>query len=234
MIGRDRQARDLPLDAHLHTDLSPDSDVADRFVRGAGRRARDRRARHHRPRRLRPVGAGLRAHDVQPARARRPRGRRALGRPRRGDPVRRRDHLGSTLGGGHPGPPGATRLRLRDRLGPRLPRLAVRGRQRRRLGRGPVARRDRRAVLRRGRGRCADRPVRRDRPHRLREALPRPARDRHRPRRAPPSCTSRSCAPWSRAGPPWRSTRAACGNRPARRIRRRRSSPAIASWAGRP
>src|SRR3712207_3071773 len=24
---RDRQARDLPLDAHLHTDLSPDSDV---------------------------------------------------------------------------------------------------------------------------------------------------------------------------------------------------------------
>ena len=25
--GRDRQARDLPLDAHLHTDLSPDSDV---------------------------------------------------------------------------------------------------------------------------------------------------------------------------------------------------------------
>ena len=27
MTTRDRQARDLPLDAHLHTDLSPDSDV---------------------------------------------------------------------------------------------------------------------------------------------------------------------------------------------------------------
>lgn len=27
MTGPDRQARDLPLDAHLHTDLSPDSDV---------------------------------------------------------------------------------------------------------------------------------------------------------------------------------------------------------------
>ncbi|HYH93844.1 MAG TPA: histidinol-phosphatase HisJ family protein [Candidatus Saccharimonadales bacterium] len=27
MMSRDRQARDLPLDAHLHTDLSPDSDV---------------------------------------------------------------------------------------------------------------------------------------------------------------------------------------------------------------
>lgn len=27
MISIDRQARDLPLDAHLHTNLSPDSDV---------------------------------------------------------------------------------------------------------------------------------------------------------------------------------------------------------------
>ncbi len=36
----DRQARDLPLDAHLHTDLSPDSDVPDRRLRRGRRRAR--------------------------------------------------------------------------------------------------------------------------------------------------------------------------------------------------
>ena len=36
MILADRQARDLPLDAHLHTDLSPDSDVPiDDFARQA-------------------------------------------------------------------------------------------------------------------------------------------------------------------------------------------------------
>jgi histidinol-phosphatase (PHP family) len=35
----DRQARDLPLDAHLHTDLSPDSDVPiDAFAAGAAER----------------------------------------------------------------------------------------------------------------------------------------------------------------------------------------------------
>jgi histidinol-phosphatase (PHP family) len=39
MISRDRQARDLPLDAHLHTDLSPDSDVPiDVFAEQAARR----------------------------------------------------------------------------------------------------------------------------------------------------------------------------------------------------
>lgn len=35
-MSRDRQARDLPLDAHLHTDLSPDSDVPiDEYARAA-------------------------------------------------------------------------------------------------------------------------------------------------------------------------------------------------------
>ncbi len=35
-VSRDRQARDLPLDAHLHTDLSPDSDVPiDEYARAA-------------------------------------------------------------------------------------------------------------------------------------------------------------------------------------------------------
>jgi histidinol-phosphatase (PHP family) len=35
-VSRDRQARDLPLDAHLHTDLSPDSDVPiDAYARAA-------------------------------------------------------------------------------------------------------------------------------------------------------------------------------------------------------
>jgi histidinol-phosphatase (PHP family) len=36
IVSRDRQARDLPLDAHLHTDLSPDSDVPiDAYARAA-------------------------------------------------------------------------------------------------------------------------------------------------------------------------------------------------------
>ena len=39
MTRIDRQARDLPLDAHLHTDLSPDSDVPiDTFARQAAER----------------------------------------------------------------------------------------------------------------------------------------------------------------------------------------------------
>ena len=39
MSAIDRQARDLPLDAHLHTDLSPDSDVPiDAFARQAAER----------------------------------------------------------------------------------------------------------------------------------------------------------------------------------------------------
>ena len=93
MIDRP-QARDLPLDAHLHTDLSPDSDVPiDAFAAQAVERGH-RRDRHHRPRRLRAGRAGLRLHDVRAARADRPRGRRALGRPWRRHPVRRGDHLG--------------------------------------------------------------------------------------------------------------------------------------------
>jgi histidinol-phosphatase (PHP family) len=36
VIEQDRRARDLPLDSHLHTDLSPDSDVPiDSFARQA-------------------------------------------------------------------------------------------------------------------------------------------------------------------------------------------------------
>ena len=59
-----RNRRDLPLDAHLHTDQSPDSDGPDRRLRGAGGRARDRRDRDHRPRRLRAARPGLRLHDA--------------------------------------------------------------------------------------------------------------------------------------------------------------------------
>ena len=52
-----------------------------------------------------PSAPGLRRHDVRPARADGPRGRRALGRSRRHDPVRRGDHVGPSLGGGHPRAP---------------------------------------------------------------------------------------------------------------------------------
>ena len=58
--------------------------------------------------------------------------------------------------------------------------------------------RDRRAVLRRGPRRDPVRAVRHDRPPRLREALPDPARDAGRPRRRGRSCTSRCSRPSSR------------------------------------
>ena len=80
----------------------------------------------------------------------------------------------------------APRLRLHHRLGPCRRRLPVHAGERRRLGRRPVPRRDRRAVLRRGGGRRAFRPVRHARPHRLREALPRTPCDRRRTWRPPP------------------------------------------------
>ncbi len=118
----------------------------------------------------------------------------------RADPLRGRDHLGPRW-----------EADIREHLARHaydfvigsvhdLSRLAVRPPTRRRLGRGPVACRDRRALVRRGRGRRPVRAVRRDRPHRLRQALPLPARHAGRPSRPPRSCTSRSCAPWSRAG----------------------------------
>ena len=155
MTPTDRQARDLPLDAHLHTDLSPDSNVPDRRLRAAGARARDRRDRHHRPRRLRARRAGLRATrrstTANGSSATRPSagGRRAshirfgveltYDRSWEADI---RDHLRRhaydfTIGSVHD--PASTRRTARARVA--------------RLGRGPVAGRDRRAVLRRGRGR---------------------------------------------------------------------------------
>ena len=134
----------------------------------------------------------------------------------RRDPVRGGAHLRPLVGGRHPRPPRPPRLRLHDRLRPRSGRIRrtiparvaawVEGR--------PLAR-DRRAVLRRGRGRGPLRPVRHARPPRRRQALPPSAR--HEARRSParPSCTSRSCARSSRAGRRSRSTPAASATRSA-------------------
>ena len=76
----DRQARDLPLDAHLHTDLSPDSDVpidayaAQAVERGIAELAITDHVDFE------PGAPGYALHDVRAARAGRPRGGRALGR----------------------------------------------------------------------------------------------------------------------------------------------------------
>ena len=75
------QARDLPLDSHLHTDLSPDSDVPIDVYAALARGARDRRARDHRPRGLRSARSGLsttpRSRIASGASARRPSGGRS-------------------------------------------------------------------------------------------------------------------------------------------------------------
>ena len=148
------------------------------------------------------------------------------------DPLRRRADLRPLVGGRHPRPPGPPRLRLHDRIGPRSGRLAVPPAPRRRLGRGPVAGRDRRALLRRGRGGCPVGAVRCHRPHRRRQALPLPARQAGR---------LRGRAGALRADParPRRERHGARGQhqRPALRDRRdrsrtRRSSRASASSAG--
>ena len=229
----DRQARDLPLDAHLHTDLSPDSAVPiDAYARrpssAASPRSRSPTTSTSRP--ARPATA--RRTFAQRERVVREAAERWADR---GVAIRFgveitydsryaaeiRDHLAQP------------RLRLRHRLRPRLPRLAVRRRQRRRLGRRPVARRDRRAVLRRGRGRRPHRAVRRDRPPRLRQALPGAARDHRGPGRRPGAVRADPARRSSRAARRSRSTRAACASRPRRPTRRRRSSRASARSGGR-
>ena len=213
---------DLPLDAHLHTDLSPDSDVPiDAYAR-AGRRARDRRDRDHRPRRLRarrrPAYAFATFEDRE--RVVREAAERWAAAGRR-DPVRRRDHLRPRAT--RPTSATTSRRHAYDFVigcvhvcadSPFTPsRVAawVAGRPLAEivapyfdevLGGDPV------------------RPVRHDRPPRLRQALPRAARDARRaspPRR---SCTSRSSRRSSRPAPRSRSTRAASASRRARRTRR--------------
>ena len=135
----DRQARDLPLDAHLHTDLSPDSNVPiDTYAAAALERGIAEIAiTDHVD--FEPGAPAFALHDLRGPRADRPRRRRALGTAGRPDPVRGRAHLRPLVGGGHPRPPRAARLRLHDRVGPRPGRLAVQPAQRRGLGRGPIA-----------------------------------------------------------------------------------------------
>ena len=229
----DRQARDLPLDAHIHTNLSPDSNVADRRLRGVGARARDRRDRDHRPRRFRARRAGLRvtrrsriangssaaprnAGDRRASRSASASSSPTTARGRRTSATHLARHAYDfTIGSVH------------DRVdSPYNPRA------RRRLGRGPVAGRDRRALVRRGRGGCPVGAVRRHRPHRRRQALPLPARHAGRLRGRPGAVRADPPRPGrERDGARGQHERPALPD-PAARSRIRRSSPASASSVG--
>ena len=224
----DPQARDLPLDAHLHTDRSADSDVPiDAYAAAAvARRIGELAITDHID--FDPRAAELPARHGRP-RADRPRGRRALGAARDRDPVRARGDVRVRARGRDPRPSRRPPVRLRDRLRARrgrqpVPRLAGRP-----VGGGEDDRRDRRSLLRRGRGGGPERAVRRARPSRLREALRgRPPEPR---RRSPngSTCTSRSSVRSSTRGPRSRSTPAGCARHRARRTPVRPSSPASGS-----
>ena len=220
----DRQARDLPLDAHLHTDLSPDSDVPIDVYAAAGARARHRRAGDHRPRRLRARRAGLRLRDLRRPRADRPRRRRALGAAGRRDPVRRRAHLRPLAGRRTsattwPGTPTTSRSARSTtgssrRTTPRDVAGWVAGRS---LARSSPRRSTRSTAA--ARSGLFDTIGHIDVVKRYLYPHVTPGARSRRSR----SCTSRSCGRSSRAARPSRSTPAACATRSPRRI----PSPAI-------
>ena len=184
---------DLPLDAHVHTDLSPDSDLPiDALAALAAARGLTELAITDHV----DFERGAPAYDYTTFEQRERAVREAADRwGPHGVTIRFgveltydrswesdiRDHLARhrydfTIGSVH------------DRVDSPYGRAP-----RRRLGRRPVARRDRRAVVRRGRRGRPVRPVRRDRPHRRREALPVAARHARASSRTRPSSTSRSC-----------------------------------------
>ena len=149
---RPARRRDLPLDAHLHTDLSPDSDVPIDAYAGLAVERGHRRARDHRPRRLRPrrrpPTASRRSRDRE--RDVREAAERWADRGRR-DPVRRRDHLRARATRTRSGTTSAPPARLRHRQRPHQRGLAVQGVATSRPGsRGRSLRGDRGALLRRG------------------------------------------------------------------------------------
>ena len=120
----DRQARDLPLDAHLHTDLSPDSDVpidayADQAVeRGIAEIAITDHV---------DFAPGTPAYRYATFATASGSVRDAAERwAARGVAIRFGVEItwDSAVRRRHPRPPRATHVRLRDRLGPRLSRLA--------------------------------------------------------------------------------------------------------------
>ena len=179
----DPQARDLPLDAHLHTDRSADSDVPiDVYAAAAVER--------------RIAELAITDHvDFDP------------GLPEPRGPTSRNGSGSSAMPPQRWGPLGVTirhglevsyesrrEAEIREHLaghaydfvigsvhvGPDSPYHACQGDG---LGRRSVARRGRRAVLRRGPGRRGERPVRQPGPPRLREAVPLAAR--HAGRSAP-------------------------------------------------
>ncbi len=119
--------RDLPLDAHLHTNLSPDSDVpidiycASAVARGIPEIAITDHVDFD-PRDQAYAFAGVRR-----ARAPGPGGRRAVGGRGLARPIRRRGHLRVALRGRDPGAPRAPPVRLRDRLRPRRAVVPVPG-----------------------------------------------------------------------------------------------------------
>ena len=189
--GASDQPRDLPLDAHLHTDQSPDSAVpidvyaALAVERGIAEIAitdhvdfdpRDPAFEYSRYDDRERVVRGAAERWAKQGVAIRFGAELTYNRRWEADV---RAHLA------------ALSLRLRDRLGPRLARVAVLAVARSRLDRGPLARRDRGAVLRGDHRGGPVGAVRHDRPSRRREALPPPVRHRRRPRRRGRSSRSR-------------------------------------------
>ena len=229
----DRQPRDLPLDAHMHTDLSPDSNVpidtyaAAALERGIAEIAITDHVDFE-------PGAPAFAYATFADRERIVRDAAERWGPQ-GVQIRFgveltydrsweadiRDHLARhaydfTIGSVHD--------RVESPYSP-APRC--------RLGRGPLPGRDRGTLVRRGRGGRPVGAVRRHRPHRRREALPLPARHAGRAARRRPSCTSRSSTRSSTAARRSRSTPAGCAIRSARPFRIRRSSARFHELGGR-
>ena len=152
------------------------------------------------------------------ARADRPGGRREVGRSRlairfgveitceSADEDDIREHLAT-----HPYDYVIGSVHALRRLAPDGARVAAWGAGGRRPGR--------RALLRGGAGGHPERALRHPRAPRLRQEVRRRARAAGGLRGRAPTSTSPCSSPWSRRGPPWRSTRRGCARPPTRRIR---------------
>ena len=138
-------ARDLPLDSHLHTVRSPDANamLEAYCVLAVERGIAELAITDHVDFDPSMPAYGFasfadRERDVREA-------ARPLGRPWPRDPLRRRGHLRARARGGHPRLARSPPARLRHRQRAHQRRVAVQGVQRRRVRGRPVARRDRRA-----------------------------------------------------------------------------------------
>jgi len=197
------QARDVPLDSHLHTELSPDSAVPLELycAQAAERGVREIAITDHLD--FMPGRARLRLRRIRAARARGPRRRGEVGRQGH-DPVRRRADLREPVRGPDPRASADPLVRLLDRLRPRHVRRPVRAGQDRFVRRGQDHRRSQwRRTSRRS-------------PPRSGAACSTPSATWTSasawmlpwflPPTTPPrpSCTSRYLSHWSKAAWPWR------------------------------